>query len=106
MIHQTSSIEKRVRHFDVTRESHTAASTTTDVMLRKQLEDELGGPYRQLIGGLVWITNMTSPDTMTTVWEVAKQAHNPTPRHWEVALRVLEYLSATRGLEVRFFKKG
>lgn len=54
----------------------------------------------------MWIAKMTRSWIVTDVREVAKQSHNPAPRHWKAALRLFENLSATRSQGVRHSKKG
>lgn len=40
---------------------------STDLRPKEVTEEEYQGPYRQLVGGLMWIVNMTRPDVMNAV---------------------------------------
>lgn len=106
LIRQDFCVEQ-IERSDVTQKSNTPASTTSNFRPRKQLEQDLEGPYRRLIGGLMWIEKMTSSGIINVVRELPKQAHDPATQHWQAALRVLEYLNdAIRSLGVRVYTKG
>lgn len=77
MTHQESCFEEMVEDFDVSTKSNTVASTTTELRPRENLEDDVEGPQRQLIRGLVSIAS--TPEIMNGEPEVAEQAHRPAP---------------------------
>lgn len=78
------------------------ASTTTDFRFRKELEEEVEGPDRDLTRGIMCMANMIRLDTMSAVREVDRQTHNPASRDQKAALRVLEYFYATRRIRIGF----
>jgi hypothetical protein len=48
-------------------------------------------PYRELIGGLVWLTTATRPDLAFAVCVLSRFIDNPGMVHWNAAKRVLQY---------------
>jgi len=63
---------------------------------------ELATKYRQLLGGLLFITNHSRPDCSYAVGYLARFAHAPLQVHWDALVRVLHYLANTRSLGLTF----
>ncbi|CAN0306768.1 unnamed protein product [Ascophyllum nodosum] len=51
-----------------------------------------GIPYREAMGALMWVANMTRPDLAYTAHTLAKFGHNPGPEHWKAVMKALQYL--------------
>ena len=62
-----------------------------------------GELYRQLIGGLQYIT-ITRPDLAYSVNKLCQYMHSPSTSHWQALKRVLRYLQHTK-LYGLFFSK-
>ena len=69
---------------------------------------EKGGdwPYKQAVGGLLWISMMTRPDIASAVRAVPRHAHNPVAQHWKAVRKIIAYLKATKDLGVVFRRGG
>ena len=69
---------------------------------------EKGGewPYKQAVGGLLWISGMTRPGIASAVRAVARHAHNPAARHWKAVRKIIAYLKAPEDLGVVFQRGG
>jgi hypothetical protein len=64
-------------------------------------------PYRNIVGGLLYLAQNTRPDIMFTVNYLTRFYNNYTAQHWNIAKRVLRYLKGTkaRGLNYPFTTK-
>ena len=65
------------------------------------LLDVLMYPYRSLVGVLNYIAWSTRPDIAYAVTQLSRWGNAPTVLHWKLALRVLEYLDATKDQGIR-----
>ena len=68
----------------------------------EEAQEMKGKPYRQLIGGLNYLSTTVRPDIAIPVRLLAKAQNNPGVRHWKLALRVLRYLSGTTHLGITY----
>ena len=59
-------------------------------------------PYRSLVGALMYVMIGTRPDISFAVGCLSRYLINPGKRHWDQALRVLNYLRGTRGLVIKY----
>ena len=75
-------------------------------MSKRILEKEGDWPYKQAVGGILWISGMTRPDIASAVRAVARHAHNPAARHWKAVRKTIAFLKATKGLGVVFRRGG
>ena len=53
-------------------------------------------PYQGVIGYLMWISGATRPDISFAVDVLARCAHSMLEAHWQMAMRVVSYLSRTK----------
>ncbi|CAN0511650.1 unnamed protein product, partial [Discosporangium mesarthrocarpum] len=69
-------------------------------------EDEPQGSekYRELIGSLLWLANMTRPDILNAVRALARYSHDPSEQHWTGALQILSYLYGSRTLGITYLR--
>ena len=63
-------------------------------------------PYRSLVGALMYIMIGTCPDISFAVGCLSRYLINPGKRHWDQALRVLNYLRATRNLVISYSRNS
>lgn len=55
-------------------------------------------PFRGIVESLMWTANQTRSDIANAVRAIARFVHEPKPILYKVALKILEYLSATSDL--------
>jgi hypothetical protein len=63
-------------------------------------------PYRELIGGLLFISTRTRPDIVVAVGIVARRVFDPRQVDWIAAKRILRYLEGTGSYQLRFPAEG
>lgn len=59
-------------------------------------------PYRELVGGLIYLANATRPDISFAVSTLSRFCSNPTMIHWKCAKRVLRYLKGTMDYSLQY----
>lgn len=59
-------------------------------------------PYRSLVGALMYVMIGTRPDISFAIGCLSRYLINPGKRHWDQALRVLNYLRGTRDLVISY----
>ena len=65
-----------------------------------EIAEMRGIPYREAMGVLMWVANMTRPDLACTAPTLAKFGDNPGPEHWKAVMKALQYLYRTASLGV------
>ncbi len=58
--------------------------------------------YMAIVGGLLWLANMTRPDLAFAASQLARFISNPAARHFAAAVRVLVYLRDTADRVLHF----
>ncbi|KAK6161187.1 hypothetical protein DH2020_004568 [Rehmannia glutinosa] len=96
VLNQSDSIEKFLRKFNY----YDCKSVSTPYDPNVHLHKNLGEPisqlkYSQIIGSLLYFTNMTRPDIFYAVGRLSRYTHNPSKSHWTTLERVLKYLRGT-----------
>ena len=101
-ITQTAFIETLARHFDVT--STSLYPVSHDANLEERMEGESCGtwPYREAVGGPMWLVVMARPDIGNAVHAVARQSHDPKARRWNAVVEIIQYLLGTKDLGLTF----
>lgn len=105
MLSQTALIDKIVMQFG--QKNTSAASVPMDPGLklwctdykklpREELDQISKLPYRSLVGCLLYLSISTRPDISYSVQQLSQFLDCYTYAHWNVALRVVRYLSGTR----------
>ena len=62
-------------------------------------------PYRELVGCLLHLSNMTRPEIAFAAGYLSRFMQNPGPAHWKAAKYVLRYLNGTRATGIRYQKQ-
>lgn len=78
----------------------------TKIKPETRLSLKKGMPYRQLIGGLLYLQGGTRPDISYAVNVRARSQSNPTIKDWLEAERILKYLKGTQDLCLRYTGQG
>jgi hypothetical protein len=71
--------------------------------LRRHLatDPKSSGPYNQLIGSLLWVSQCTRPNISFAVNRLSQHLRDPSDAHWQAAVRILQYLKTTSHLKLR-----
>jgi len=67
-----------------------------DLSIKDQAEIDKNLPYREIIGGLLYISNYTRPDISSAMSILSKFLDKPTRKVWGYAKQVLSYLLNTK----------
>ena len=105
-ITQIACIDKLTDRCNITKTSPTPACPSVDLMSRRDGERPCAEPYREAVGGLMWLANTSRPDIESAVRTVACFAQDPSVQHWKAVIRILEYLKGTRDLGLTFSRDG
>ena len=103
---QTTFVDPLVDRFDIQYETLTPAFVGFDLGSRRIHERGDDWPYKQAVGGLLWISGMMRPDIARAVRAVARHAHNPAAQHWKAVRNIIAYLKASKDLGVVFRRGG
>ena len=74
-------VDLLVDRFDIQYETQAPTSVTFDPEPKRIYEKGGDWPYKQAVGGLLWIIGMTRPGMASAVRATARYAHNPAARH-------------------------
>jgi len=61
-------------------------------------------PYRELIGGLIYLANATRSDIIYAANTLNRFCSDPGENHWILAKRVLKYLKGTTTYNIKYEK--
>src|SRR5699024_825485 len=97
---QRAYIEKLTRQFKVDLAGHVSKLSQLDTidLTQDPVADRLkeSGAYRSIIGGLLYVANMTRPDISTAVSVLSRLLDKPTDRAMKYAKQILKYLHTTK----------
>ena len=65
-------------------------------------EDTESWPFRELVGGLMWLAISTRPDISNAVRSVERCCSAPKAVHWKSALGILAYINGTCGFGITY----
>ena len=103
---QTASVDSLIGRFDIRYETQTPASVEFGLGPKRIYEKKGGWPYKQAVGGLLWISGMTQPDIASAVRDVTRHAHDLTARHWNAVRKIIAYLKVIKDVGVVFRQGG
>ncbi|CAN0035020.1 unnamed protein product, partial [Sphacelaria rigidula] len=102
---QTTFTNTLLKCFEMRGYSEIPASVSVKLGPTTGEDKKVNRPYRNAVGGLMWLATVTRPDIVNSVRALALQAHDPCERHWEAVIKVLQYLNETQEFGLTF-KKG
>ena len=59
--------------------------------------------YRELVGSLIYLEQITRPDISFIVNILGQQMHQPNMAHWKMGLKVLRYLNGTSNFYLNYY---
>ena len=67
-----------------------------------EAEETESWPFRELVGGLMWLVISTRPDISNAVRSVARYCSAPKAIHWKSALGILAYINGAFGFGITY----
>ena len=65
-------------------------------------EETHSSPFRELVGGLMWLAISTRPDISNAVRSVARYCSTPKAIHWKAVLDILAYINGTSDFGITY----
>ncbi|UYV64518.1 hypothetical protein LAZ67_3001075 [Cordylochernes scorpioides] len=105
---QSNYIEELLQRFRLqdAKGVSTPMETNLDLSVRKNGNSNERFPYRELIGGLSYLSQRTRPDIAYAVGILSRYCDNYTREHWEAGKRVLRYLKSTKDFGITYRSPG
>ncbi|UYV73235.1 hypothetical protein LAZ67_10002262 [Cordylochernes scorpioides] len=105
---QSNYIEELLQRFRLqdAKGVSTPMETNLDLRVRKNGNSNERFPYRELIGGLSYLSQRTRPDIAYAVGILSRYCDNYTRKHWEAGKRVLRYLNSTKDFGITYKSTG
>ena len=107
MFDQQRYVQTVTEHFEIRKTSvipvptsKAAISKAEGLQNDAEIAEMRGIPYREAVGALMWVANMTRPDLAYTAHALATFGDNPGPEHWKAVMKALLYLKRTASLWV------
>lgn len=95
---KTVFADSLVERFDIRYETQNPASVGFDLGPKRRDEKEGDWPYKEAVGGLLWISGVKRPGIASAARAVARHVHNPPARHWKAVRKVIAYLKGPEDL--------
>jgi hypothetical protein len=92
--------------FDLTGEKPKSTPLDRSMKLKKDQGTPLppNNRYRELVGGVLYLSNTTRPDIAYSASLLARFSNSPTSQHWGAGIFLLKYLSGTKELGLMWEK--
>ena len=103
---QEAFVSKFLDRFNISNTCPIPACPSVELLARREEEDECKEPFREAVGGLMWLADMTRPDIANAVRDVACHADNPLKKHWKAVMGIMKYLKGTANMGRTFCKDG
>ncbi|UYV85025.1 hypothetical protein LAZ67_X004328 [Cordylochernes scorpioides] len=105
---QSNYIEELLQRFRLqdAKGISTPMETNLDLSVRKNGNSNERLPYRELIGGLSYLSQRTRPDIAYAVGILSRYCDNYTRKHWEAGKRVLRYMKSTKDFGISYRSTG
>ncbi len=104
-ISQPAFVDVLTERFNVESASPLPAYPTVELAPRSNNEPVTDEPYREAVGCLLWLSNMTRLDIADSVRTVARFCDDPGSKHWKAVRKILSYVAGTRDFGLNF-KRG
>jgi hypothetical protein len=112
-IHQSGLINKMLKQFGkYCRKITSLPLSPTTILTRMDCPEdedqkrEVGLlPYRSLLGSLAFLASRTRPDLSYAVNVLSQFQSNPGIVHWEILVKILEYVKSTSGIRLKLNRK-
>lgn len=93
---QQSYIRELLNRFDMAEANTVSCPMDPGIKLKRSDKCDMEGlPYRELVGGLLYLATSTRPDIANTVSKLSQFLNCFDNTHWKAAKRVLRYLKKT-----------
>lgn len=71
----------------------------------KESQEDTKAPYKEAVGALMFLSNVSRPDISYATGKVARAAAKPTETNWMEVKRIFRYLKGTMDMSITFPKK-
>ena len=105
-IKQSAMIDTLTKSFNVTAQSDIPASTVADLGPTTADDAMVDCPFRQVVGGVMWLAGMTRPDIANAARAVACYSHKPCERYWKAAVKILAIPKFNAGFRDNVQERG
>ena len=105
-ISQQSFAEELVKKFRVTSVQSVLLKVGVKLEELDENEETESWPFRELVGGLIWLAISTRPDISNAVRSVARYSSAPKAVHWKSVLGILAYANGTCGFGITYHQRG
>lgn len=79
-------------------------SSEVEDAIEEERDDKIQGPYKEAVGSLLYISQISRPDIAYAVNAVSSYSENPKKKHWTAVKRIFRYLKATKDKCLHFKK--